>query len=69
MAFKPNDAESLPLIISNIQNGVIDIKSWMTANMLQLNMDKTDVLVLMNKSLGNPITKNQITIDSIVYQL
>ena len=40
MAFKPNNAESLPLIISNIQNCVIDIKSWMTANMLQLNMDK-----------------------------
>ena len=53
MAFKPNNAESLPLIISNIQNCVIDVKSWMTANMLQLNMDKTEVLVLMNKSLRN----------------
>ena len=65
MAFKPNNAESLPLIISNIQNCVIDIKSWMTANMLQLNMDKTEVLVLMNKSLRNPITMNKIKIDSI----
>ena len=43
MAFKPNNVESLPLGISNIQNCVIDIKSWMTANMLQLNMDKTEV--------------------------
>ena len=65
MAFKPNNAESLPLITSNIQNCVIDIKSWMTANMLQLNMDKTEVLVLMNKSLRNPITMNKIKIDSI----
>ena len=65
MAFKPDNAESLPLIISNIQNCVIDIKSWMTANMLQLNMDKTEVLVLMNKSLRNPITMNKIKIDSI----
>ena len=65
MSFKPNNAESLPLIISNIQNCVIDIKSWMTANMLQLNMDKTEVLVLMNKSLRNPITMNKIKIDSI----
>ena len=64
MAFKPNNAESLPLIISNIQNFVIDIKSWMMANMLQLNMDKTEVLVLMNKSLRNPITMNKIKIDS-----
>ena len=63
MAFKPNNAESLPLIISTIQNCVIDIKSWMTANMLQLNMDKTEVLVLMNKSLRNPITMNKIKID------
>ena len=35
MAFKPNNVESLPLVISNIQNCVIDIKSWMTANMVQ----------------------------------
>ena len=62
MAFKPNNAESLPPII---QKCVIDIKSWMTANMLQLNMDKTEVLVLMNKSLKNPITTNKIKIDSI----
>ena len=65
MTFKPNNAESLPLVISNIQNCVIDIKSWMTAKMLQLNMDKTEVLVLMNKSLRNPITMNKIKIDSI----
>ena len=64
MAFKPNNAESLPLVISNIQNCVIDLKSW-TANMLQLNMDKTGVSVLMNKSLRNPITINKIKIDSI----
>ena len=65
MAFKPKNAESLTLIISNIQNCVIGIKSWMTDNMLQLNMDKTDVLVVMNRSLRNPITINKIKIDSI----
>ena len=39
-------------MISNIQNRVIDIKSWMTANMLQLNMEQLnmEVLVLMNKA-------------------
>ena len=57
---------SEPLLnINNIQHCVIDIKSWMTANMLQLNMDKTEVLVLMNKSLRNPITINTSKIDSI----
>ena len=65
MSFKPNNAKSLPLVISNIQNCVIDIKSWMTANMLQLNMDKAEVLVLMNKRLRNPITMIKIKIDSI----
>ena len=65
MAFKPNNVESLPLGISNIQNCVIDINSWMTANMLQLNMDKTEVKVLMNKTLRNPNTMNKIKIDSI----
>ena len=65
MAFKRNNEESLPLVISNIQNCVIDIKSWITTNMLQLNMDKTEVLVLMNKSFRNLITMNKIKIDSI----
>ena len=55
----------ITLGISNIQNCVIDINSWMTANMLQLNMDKTEVKVLMNKSLRNPNTMNKIKIDSI----
>ena len=46
---------------------VVFLKKTMkeTANMLQLNMDKTEVLVLMNKSLRNPITMNKIKIDSI----
>ena len=48
MAFIPNNAESLPRTTSNFQTCVIDIKSWMTANMLQLNIDETEVLVLMN---------------------
>ena len=61
MAFKPKNVESLPIIISNIQNCVIAIKS----NMLQLNMDKTEVLELINKSLRNSITINNIKIDSI----
>ena len=65
MAFKPNNMESLHQMISNIQKLVIDIKSLITANMLQLNMDKTEVLVLMNKSLRNPFTMNEIKIDSI----
>ena len=44
----------------------IESGPWMTANMLQLNMDKTDVLiVLMNKSLRNPIAMNKIKMDSI----
>ena len=40
MAFKQNNTESFHLIISDIQNCVVDIKSWMTANIhvLQLNM-------------------------------
>ena len=64
MAFKPNNTESFHQIIGNIQNCVIDIKSWVTAYMLQLNMDKIEDLVLMNKSLRNPITINKMKIDS-----
>ena len=35
----------------------------MMANMLELNMDKTEVSVLMNKSLRNPISINKTKID------
>ena len=35
------------------------------AKMLQLNMDKMEVLVLMNKSIRNLITINKIKIDSV----
>ena len=35
------------------------------AKMLQLNMDKMEVLVLMNKSIKNLITINKIKIDSV----
>ena len=38
------------------------------ANMLQQNMDKTETLVLMNKSLRNPIAINKIKIDSITWK-
>ena len=64
IVFKPKNKESLHQIFSNIQNCVIEIKSSMTANMLQLNMDITEDLVLMNKSFRNPITMNKIKIDS-----
>ena len=65
MAFKAKNKESLHQMISNIQNRIIDIKSWVTSNLLQLNIDKTEVLVLMNKILRNPFTMNKIKFDSI----
>ena len=65
MYFKPNNAELLHLIISSTQKCINDMKSGMTASMLQLNMDKTKVLVETNKILRNPITISKIQIDSI----
>ena len=59
----------MPLVISNTHNCVIDIKSWMTTNMLQINMVKTEVLVLMNKSFRNPIGMNKIKFLQLIYQL
>ena len=67
--FNPENAESLPLIINNIQKCVIDIKLQMTANMLELNIDKTEVLILMNKSLRNPITIKKSKLIQSIYQL
>ena len=66
LAFKPNNTKSLYQTIGSIQNCVIDLRSWMAANMIQLNMDKTEILVLMTKSPRNPIIINKIETDSIV---
>ena len=54
MAFKPNTTESLHQIISTIYICVIDINVWVTANMLQLNVDLTEVLVLMTSVISVP---------------
>ena len=66
MAFKQNNSESLHLIISDSQKCVIDMKSWMTANMLQLNMKKKPVNHSADeqKPPKNPIAINKFKVDS-----
>ena len=61
-----DDIASMPTThICAWPNCVMDIKFWMTATLLQLNMDKTEVLMLMIKSPRNPNTMSKIKISSI----
>ena len=46
MDLKANNTKSVHQIISNIQNCVVDVKSLiMAANMWQMDVDKTKVLI------------------------
>ena len=54
MAFKLKNMESLRQIFSNIQKYGIDRKPWTTDDMLQLNMDKTEVW-WWTKASGIPV--------------
>ena len=46
---------SLELVAGKIQNCVIDIKSWMIANMLQLYIDKRKFYPWLKKSSEIPL--------------
>ena len=57
LAFKPTDSMSKEDAIKRIEECVVDIKLWMTNNLLKLNDDKTELIIVtsresLSKSLG-----------------
>lgn len=68
ISFKPIDPDSLAMNISNVQNCYLEIKMWMTDNLLKLNGDKTELLISLNKHLKESVTINNISLDSVLIE-
>ena len=66
--YKSGPVTELPYIISSTQNCIADVKTWMTYNKLQLNDDKTELILIAPKrqSFSEPLPKSVLINDSDV---
>ena len=51
--YKSGNVSQLPKIIHSTQSCISDVKGWMTNNQLQLNNDKTKMILIAIKSVLN----------------
>ena len=58
LAFNPKDKLDVKKAVDLLEQCLLDIKGWMTNNMLKLNKDETEILVI---STPAQIKKNQLT--------
>ena len=61
LSMKPDELNQL----TKLQACLKDIKTWMTANFLLLNSDKTEVIVLGPQHLRNTLSNDMATLDGI----
>uniref|UniRef100_A0A669EKP4 Reverse transcriptase domain-containing protein n=1 Tax=Oreochromis niloticus TaxID=8128 RepID=A0A669EKP4_ORENI len=61
LSMKPGNTHQLV----KLQECLKDIKTWMAANFLLLNSDKTEVIVLGPENLRNMVSKQILTLDGI----
>ena len=65
VSFKPADPTSTSITVTKIEQCYTEIKDWMTRNILQLNSDKTELLIATKKCFKNKTYIKQINMDSI----
>ena len=66
ISFRPLDPTSFTARICDIQNCFQEIKIWMSANLLKLNGDKTELLIALNRKYKDSIVIEHIDIDSVL---
>ena len=49
--YKSGNITQLPEIIHSTQSCISDVKAWMTNNQLQLNNDKTEMILIATKTV------------------
>ena len=49
--YKSGNITQLPEIIHSTQSCISDVKAWMTNNQLQLNSDKTEMILIATKTV------------------
>ena len=65
ISFKQADGHSVVLSVEKIQQCYLDIKAWMTQNLLKLNDDKTELLLLMRRNLRNVSPVSHIDLNMV----
>ena len=66
ISFSPLDPNSLQSKIGDIQACFQEIKKWMTANLLKLNGDKTELLIALHKRFKDAVTVEHVDIDAVL---
>ena len=64
-SIKPVNQFVVNRAVHTIQEGVVDIQTWMTKNMLKLNADKTEILLIGSRSQLCKFTLEYITIGGV----
>ena len=62
--YKASDISDLPLLISEIENCVKDVKSWTDSNKLKLNNNKTEIIMCSTESKLNQLTVKGMQFDN-----
>ena len=65
ISFKPADSRSVLISVEKIQQCYMEIKSWMTINLLKLNDDKTELLLIIKNKLKNVSPACRIELNSV----
>ena len=63
--FKPGSSASELEAVTALQDCIVDIKTWMTADKLKLNDDKTELIVIGTRGQLHRISISQVSIDHV----
>ena len=65
ISFKPGSSASELEAVTASQNCILDIKTWMTANKLKLNDDKTELIVIETRAQLDKISISELSIGHV----
>ena len=65
ISFKPSSSASELEAVTALQNCILDIKTWMTADKLKLNDDKTELIVIRTRAHLEKISISELRIDHV----
>ena len=65
ISFKPGSKASELEAVTALQDCILDIKTWMTADKLKLNDDKTELIVIGTRAQLDKISISELSIDHV----
>ena len=65
MSFKPGSSASELEAATELQDCILYIKTWMTADKLKLNYDKTELIVIGTRAQLDKISISELSIDHV----